>query len=98
MDIPSDIRSTEYLLMYFYLDGCSNCEQNELDFALLQKILHPKINILKINASDHAAIALQYHVQGVPMLVLLNYGKIIWRFAGKTTNATVVENLQQWML
>lgn len=70
------------LLIDFYADWCGPCKMMNPILKDLKKRMGDKINIIKIDAEKNPAAAIKYQVRGVPSLVLIKQGDILWQQAG----------------
>ncbi|GAA4374256.1 thioredoxin [Hymenobacter koreensis] len=70
------------VLVDFYADWCGPCRTMA---PILQQIAarhQGKLKVIKIDVDRNQAAAQQYHVQGIPTLILFQKGKQVWRQSG----------------
>ena len=48
----------------------------------LKSAVGPKVLILKIDVDKNPQVSAAYNIQGVPTLILIKKGKIVWRQSG----------------
>lgn len=70
------------VLIDFYADWCQPCKMMAPILKKVKGMLGDKITIVKIDAEKNQAAAAKYKVRGVPFLVLIQKGNVLWQQAG----------------
>lgn len=66
----------------FYAEWCAPCKTMEPQVDQLAKHYWGKVKVVKVNIENYLQEALKFQVRGVPTLVLLQEGKVIWQHPG----------------
>jgi thioredoxin 1 len=83
-NFESIIKSEIPVFIDFYAEWCGPCKVQSPILKELAIELGDKIKVLKIDVDKNPEIALRYHIQSVPTLMLFRQGTILWRQAGVT--------------
>lgn len=75
------INSPEPVLVDFYADWCSPCKEL---MPIMDKLAE-KCKVYKCNIEEHADIANQYHIMGVPTVLVFKDGIVVERLNGVKT-------------
>ena len=73
---------SEPVLIDFYTDWCQPCKMMSPILKEVKSAMGDRINVIKINAETNPDAAIRYQVRGVPTLVLIREGKVIWQQSG----------------
>ena len=80
-------------LMDFYADWCGPCK-------MLAPILHeiseenPDLIIAKINVDDSTSLAIQYGIQSIPTMLVMENGEIVNKAVGLRSKEQILEMLK----
>lgn len=80
-------------LIDFYADWCGPCK-------MLAPILHeiseenPDFIIAKINVDDSTSLAIQYGIQNIPTMLVMENGKIVNKAVGLRSKEQILEMLK----
>ena len=78
------INNEKPVFIDFYAEWCGPCKIQSPILKELAIELGNRIRVLKIDIDKNPEIALRYHIQSVPTLMLFRNGAILWRQAGVT--------------
>lgn len=78
----SVIQGPKPVLVDFTASWCGPCKMMAPILEQLRANLGPAIRIIKIDVDQHAALAAELQVSGVPTLILYKHGKPVWRQSG----------------
>lgn len=70
------------VLIDFYGDWCAPCRIMSPILKELKSEMGDAITVIKIDTERNPEVAIRYQVRGVPNLVLVHKGKVIWQQAG----------------
>ena len=88
------IKENEIKLMNFYASWSSPCINQCAILEDLSKILHDRIDIIRVNIDDPDYESDKYNINAVPTLCLLSEGKEIKRFIGVQRLDTLLEAIK----
>jgi len=76
------LKGDELVLIDFFATWCGPCKMMSPILDQLKKRSGNKVRILKVDVDKNPKIAASYQVRGVPTLVLMKSGAILWRHSG----------------
>lgn len=85
--------SGKKVLVDFYADWCGPCK-------MLSPILHeieaelPDLIIAKINVDDSTSLAIQYGIQSIPTMLVIENGEIINKAVGFRSKEQILEMIK----
>lgn len=79
------IQGDKPVLVDFSAEWCGPCKMMPPVLSELKKKLGDHVTILKLDIDRNPNVAVAYHVQSVPTLILFQKGKIKWRHSGVVT-------------
>ena len=83
MENFNDIINSEQLtLVDFFATWCGPCKMMHPVLEQLKDELGESIRIIKIDVDKNNNLAMNYHVQSVPTLMLFRKGEMLWRQSG----------------
>ena len=87
------INSGKTVLLDFYADWCGPCR---MVAPVLHEIAeeHPEYVIGKINVDNEPALARQFNVMSIPMLVVIKDGKVAESAVGAKNKAQILKMLE----
>ena len=70
------------VLIDFYADWCGPCKMMPPILSQLKQKMGDALRIIKIDVDKNQKIAAQHQVRGVPTLMLMKSGKVLWKQSG----------------
>lgn len=89
------LKGDELVLIDFFATWCGPCKMMSPILDQLKKRSGNKVRILKVDVDKNPKIAASYQVRGVPTLVLMKSGAILWRQSGVVELRALEQVLQQ---
>lgn len=76
------INGQQLTLVDFYATWCGPCKMMHPVLGQLKEDLGELVRILKLDVDKNEDLAIQYHIQSVPTLMLFRGGETLWRQSG----------------
>lgn len=80
----------KFILIDFWAEWCGPCQMLS---PLVEEIAaeHPEIKVCKVNVDEQMALAQQFQVVSIPMLVVMHNGKVVNTSVGFQPKEAVLE-------
>lgn len=76
------IQSDKPVLVDFYATWCGPCKMMTPILQQVKADMGDKVTIIKIDVDKNPEVSNQFHVQGVPTLIIFRQGQLKWRQSG----------------
>ena len=76
------VNDSKPVLIDFYADWCGPCKMMPPILSQLKQKMGDVLRIIKIDVDKNQKIAAQHQVKGVPTLMLMKSGKVLWKQSG----------------
>lgn len=88
------VNSDKPVLIDFYADWCGPCRMMS---PVLEEIAaeNPQIKVCKVNVDEEGALAQQFRVESIPLLVVMKNGKVTASSLGAVSKANVLSLLDK---
>ena len=96
-NLHSVLNDSKPVLVDFYAEWCGPCKMQAPVLKEVKSEIGDKVRIIKIDVDKSPVIAQQFHVSGVPTLILFRNGQPIWRQSGLATRKQLVDVIRQHM-
>lgn len=88
------VKDTKPVLVDFYADWCGPCQVLAPILEEVKSDLGDKVKIIKIDVDKNQALATNFHVRGVPTLILFKEGEQVWRQSGLVSKRDLTELIE----
>lgn len=86
------------VLVDFFATWCGPCQTLTPILHDVAGRLKDQVKIIKIDVDKNPDAASKYSVQGVPTLILLHKGKVLWRQSGALPANQLTETIQKHLV
>ncbi len=90
------IQSDKPVLVDFYATWCGPCKMMAPILEEVKAAMGDKITIIKIDVDKNPEVSNQFHVQGVPTLIIFRLGQLKWRQSGVVPGKELKEVLARF--
>ena len=85
------------VLIDFYAEWCGPCEMMAPILKELKEKMGETLRIIKIDVDNNQQIASKYQVRGVPTLMLVKAGLVLWKQSGVMDANSLQKTLQNYL-
>lgn len=96
MTFDQIIQSEKPVLVDFFAEWCGPCKMMSPILKEVKDIVGEKAIIVKVDVDKNPQAAHQYHVQGVPTLILFKKGAILWRQSGVVPKKGLIDTINHF--
>ncbi len=91
----SIINDKRPVIVDFHALWCSPCKTQSPILKEVATELGDRVKVIKIAVDQNMELASQYHIQGVPALIIFKNGKLVWRQSGVVSKNQLYNVLMQ---
>lgn len=91
------INKEQPVLVDFFATWCGPCQTLSPILKQVKDELGDAVSVIKIDIDKNQAIASQFQVRGVPLLLLFKNGKEVWRQAGLASKTDLITIINRHM-
>ena len=88
------LKSDLPVLVDFWAEWCGPCRMVGPAVEQVAKIMAGKVKVAKLNVDENQTIAMKYHVQSIPSLLLFKGGKELARTIGAAPKETYLKFIE----
>lgn len=92
--IAQELKDKPYLLVEFYARWCKPCKFLEEMLRGISKNMKG-LSILTIDVDKYPELTKQYHVEGIPSLLLITRDGVVWRRSGLMPEKYIMTELEK---
>lgn len=85
------------VLIDFYAEWCGPCKMMPPILKELKEKMGETLRIIKIDVDKNQQIASKYQVRGVPTLMLMKEGSVLWKQSGVMDANSLQKTLQNYL-
>lgn len=85
----SIIDSNTPVLIDFFAEWCGPCKAQSPILKEIASELGEKVKVIKIDVDKNPEIAMKFHIQGVPTLMVFKNGRQVFRQSGMMTKPQI---------
>ncbi|MFI5131135.1 MAG: thioredoxin domain-containing protein [Chitinophagales bacterium] len=90
----AQLDSDKLVLIDFYADWCAPCKRMEPYIKEISKDMADKVEVIRINADDNAALCEELRIDALPVLQLYKNKVLTWTNIGYIEKADIEKHLQ----
>lgn len=88
-NFESIINSNTPVLVDFFAEWCGPCKAQSPILKEIASELGEKVKVIKIDVDRNPEIAMKFHIQGVPTLMVFKNGRQMFRQSGMMTKPQI---------
>lgn len=90
------IQSDIPVLVDFFAEWCGPCKAMKPILQEVKGMVGEQARIIKIDVDKHEQLAINYHIQAVPTLLLFKKGELVWRQSGVVQSKELKSILEKY--
>lgn len=80
-------------LVEFINENCEPCAMIEPTLQQVKNSIGKRLDIIIVNIQDVPEVAQEFSIESVPLLILFNEGKIIWKTKAVLSKQEIIEKV-----
>jgi thioredoxin 1 len=89
------IQDDRPVIVDFHALWCGPCKVQSPILKELAAELGDRVRVIKIDVDQNMDLAGQYHIQGVPTLIVFKKGKLVWRQSGVVSKTQLLSIVRE---
>ena len=91
------INGNKPVLVDFFATWCGPCKAMAPVIESIGKELTGQARVLKIDVDKNQAVAGRFQIQAVPTLLIFKNGQVVWKNAGGTDKASLMNQIRRFI-
>ena len=85
------------VLVDFWADWCAPCKAMEPMLEEISGLMGEKVNFVKVNVDEARKLAIRYHIQSVPTLLVFRKGRPVDTITGVPPRYNLVSRIEKYL-
>ncbi len=93
----SVLKSDQLAIVDFWAEWCGPCRQLAPTIEAIANDYAGKVKVYKMNVDNNPTIPTQYHIRGIPTVILFQGGQVVDQIVGNQPKDVFVNSVQKFL-